>query len=300
MEQAGLPLTANAVAAFALKESFMGCDPDAHPNAADPSVRWAYQPAADLDGCFQLECGSAFSELKRMFPERFSPVTHAEVVGGDHFESAALTMAHYMVFAAAMMRMHVPDSAAWMRQHPDKQAGAKALAIVYNRGAWSEGIRVALQDCSDSPELVGCVQGPIGCQPGATDVCDYMRAIGALSAAASRDGLLYDEPVTADAVGAYVDSIAPLFPEADIVRARGDAVRAWTLYAVAQAAPGFQQVAQPVLDAIVAALPTAADPAQQVSCCFGVSCPPDVPCGAAFQCVPPMACDAAPACDERQ
>ena len=207
MENDRVPMSAGAIFATALKESFMGCSKSAPPDSEHEGVAWKHQSHADADGCFQIECATAYSEMKRIFPERFGPTTHAEVIsskgqteeGGDHFETSALTMAHYNVWAVSMMRRYHPNPRRFLREHPDREAGPKAVAIVYNRGAWSAEIEHVFNACATAPDIADCLDEQVGCSPGATDICDYVRAVGSytgrLQSHAYHPGTCYDEDI---------------------------------------------------------------------------------------------------------
>jgi hypothetical protein len=258
----------NAVLSVAIKESRLGC--------AEPGS------LAAADGCFQIESTSAYLELQRMFPTRFADA-HADVVSGDRFESAALTLAHYLLFSSAMFRKYEPCPEAWFAAHPDPTAGQKVRCFAYNRGLWSPSLPTIFQACAD--------RDPIECF--ASDVAtDHARAIvaytGALDAAAP-----YDVSITWDDLVAYWQRVRVLYPDADEGAALAAARAAFD--AIGGGAPiSFRADLRPVLRALIDALPPfpTVDEAASAACSWsylsGTACDPG------GGCPPSMACDPDP------
>ena len=93
----GIKYSPNAVLSVSLKESKLHC-----PTATDPNA----------DGCFQIEGGSAYPTLQGLFPERFVG-THTDIVSGPHYETAALTLVYYNIYATASFRRYTKDPVAF-------------------------------------------------------------------------------------------------------------------------------------------------------------------------------------------
>lgn len=237
----GIEYGPNAVLSIAIKESRLGCADPAFPND---------------DGCFQIEDGTAWLELGRLFGARFA-APHADGVAGDRFEASALAAAHYAIFSTAMFRLHADDPEAYFAAHPDPHARQKVLSAAYNRGLWWEQLPVVFRDCKG--------RDPTECFGGHAIAIDHARAI--VDYTVGLDGAPpYDPPLRREDLLAYWDRIRVLYPDVDDA-----AIRALLEAETGGATLSFQADLPRILGALVAALPPAPtiDDAAAAACGMG-------------------------------
>jgi len=267
--------------ATAVKESFMGCSDSVGPDPVHVDKSWARQPAADWDGCFQLESTTAWIELCRLYPGDVdcTASSHQDAIssmdqgtsGRDNVESGAFAVAWYGTFAYAMLTTHgLPDPDAWFAGAADPQALLKTIALIYNRGAWSGEIDSVLQGCQGSA-IEDCVSAGSIAQ-------DYVQAVASYAAdmeAALATGSCYDQSVTAADVSAYVSGLSPIFAGEDWGAIEAAALAAFAAEADGEGSLPFQQVAGPVMDAMDGAMNAKlACPDAQLGLWYGAACPP--------------------------
>ncbi len=273
-----LPLSPSFVLATALKESFMGCDATTGPDPLHPENSYLRSLAADWDGCFQMEDGTAWLEVTRMFPQ-FEGVTHAQIIssqdqetlGRANFETGALALAHYNTFAYAMLPgLGVADPDAWFQGAKDPLALEKVVALLYNRGAWASEVEDALAACQDKP-IEDCVTPNT---PGG----DYIRAVSAYTAeleAATTKNLCYNATITTATIATYLERIAPMYPKEDWPTLKKAAEAAFLRASGGRTEAPFQQVARPVLEGLVAGMQNKLRcPDQAMNDWYSRRCPP--------------------------
>ncbi len=184
----------NAILSVAIKESHLKClEPD-FPNN---------------DGCFQIESTSAYAELQKIFPERFTK-THEEVISKDHFESSALTMVYYNLFSMGMFYLRSQDPYAFFKNHPDAQAQQKVISGAYNRGLWWEGLKNVFTNCGQK-NVTECFleNNPPTRQLTAIDhaeaIADYTKGLNQVTP--------FEVELTLDDLKNYWLRIKPLYPD---------------------------------------------------------------------------------------
>lgn len=210
-----IKLSPSFVFATALKESFMGCSSTVGKDSLHPEHKYRRSHAADYDGCFQIESTTAWTEMKRLFPI-FEDIEHEDIIssqkqaetGRDNFETSALALAHYDVFAYAMLTNHgVQDPKQWLASAKDPNALEKIIAVIYNRGAWSNEIKSIVNGCHEK-DLEECLTPK-------SVVQDYVKAVSSYSKEL-KDGMsrgeCYDEMLTEKDIIDYIISIKPMFP----------------------------------------------------------------------------------------
>ena len=278
-EGLGLELRPSYFFATMLKESFMGCSDATGPDPLHPQHAFARQAAADWDGCMQLEETTAWTELCRLFPGDIDcdAVAHQDAIssldqattGYANVETSMFAAAWYGTFAYAMLTTHgASDPDTWFAAASDSQAQLKTIALVYNRGAWSGEVTSVIE---------GCMGGPIeDCVTAGSVAWDYVTAVASYAADLEEGlaaGSCYDAAVTADDVLLYLDALPVLFPDHPWQDIEGAALEAFEAAAPSGEA-GFQQVADPVLDAVEASWAVSlACPQEELSAWYGVSCP---------------------------
>jgi hypothetical protein len=258
-------LSPNAVLSMALKESRLTC-------GVPGSL-------ANGDGCFQIESTTAYVELQRMFPGRFT-ATFADVIANDHFETSAIAMAHYMLFSTAMFRKYSSCPEKFAIDHPDPHTAQKVLLGAYNRGLWWNALPNIFTHCNDR-DVVECFE------PGVA--VDYVHAIVDYTVGLE-PAPVFDAPLRWQDVLAYWQRLRPLYPDADDA-AVTSALRAGfdTLRGNAETI-SFRDHIRCLLRVLIDALPPMATVEDAVAAACGQSylmgtacqpgggCPPDLRC----------------------
>lgn len=220
----------DAVMSIALKESKLACT-----TAGSPSI---------LDGCFQIESTSAYTELRAMFGSRFAG-EHSAIISGPHFETSALAMAHYLVFSSAMMRKYHACPRAYFAAHPDRKTEHKVLCGAYNRGLWWASLPEIFTTCA-SRDVLECFHHDIATDH-ASAIADY--AVGLQGAP------VFDAQVSWSDLEAYWTSIRPMYTEVDSATVTAALRRAFDSARGAAATISFKDHIRVVLTALIGALP---------------------------------------------
>ena len=237
----GINYTPNAVLSIAIKESALSCRNENPQNAQEQM--------AVKDGCFQIEGESAYKTLEQLFPERFKKATHAELISGTHFESAALSTVYYSLFSLARFRDYRSDPGdpqVFFDQHPDGQAAQKVLCGAYNRGLWWTQLTNIFRDCRKT-EVTQCFGGHAIAIDHALKIADYTRALD--------DTQPFDTALDADDLRAYWKSISKLYPEVSTQTAEKALIDAFDQYRGSASTLSFNKRIRQVLAALIAVLP---------------------------------------------
>lgn len=267
--------------ATGLKESDWGCSADAPADSEHPEVAWARQTAADADGCLQMEATTAWVEVCRMYPEDVDcdAVSHADVIssaaqastGRDNVETSMLAATYFNLFGYAMLGKHgLSDPDAWFADAADPQAQLKMVALVYNRGAWSGEVDSVIAGCQGQ-DIEDCVTA-------GSVAWDYVDAVAAyadeLEGAVQR-GDCYDATVYDTDVEAWLAALEPMFPAEDWQAVGLRAKAAFLGAAGGSAGASFQEVALPVVDAVIDEMQAGlACPAAMLDSYYSATCPP--------------------------
>jgi hypothetical protein len=280
-ESLDLRLSPSFWLAVALKESFLGCDDSTMPDSLHPLYVWVRQPSTDANGCFQIAESTAWLEMCKLYPAQFdcSVVSHADVIsasnqsvlGRSNFESGAIVVAYYAVFAYAMLAYHgVDDPDSWFAAAADPLAPEKVMALIYNRGAWSSQIATVLQDCQHQ-DIESCLV------PSSVEY-DYVENVGSLTAElldAVAAESCYNPNVNASEITTYLDRLAPLFPRENWSLLHAQAQEAFRQASGGQQQAPFQQIARPVLDVLHTGMQARlACPNDQLQSEYQQTCPP--------------------------
>lgn len=178
---------------------------------------WADDATTDPGGCYDLQPGTHWVELQRLFPERFAEEGWPDWVTGDTPERSTLALAH-AVYAGHLLLRRIdgtdPDARVATVDDP---AGTTRLATFFHaEGPWSATASRALTTCSD--DLRACAQH------GLLHHLDGQEA--KLDTLADAD--CFDTPLTdADLVG-FADGLAALWPAVDPADLRAAARSATT------------------------------------------------------------------------
>lgn len=257
---AGLSTSPNALLATAIKESRLGLRP-----AGETLCSRTPQPPADpfpnADGCFQIEEGTAYLELSRVFSRRFA-APHHEVVGDDHFASAALAAAHYQVFTLVMLELHHPAPLAFFSAHPAREAELEVLSAAYNRGLWWDGLSRIFEHCAARPVTE--------CFGGMQIAVDHAGAISAYAAALD-ESPPFDALLAPADLEQYWQAIRLLYPKVTDEDALSALQLAFERQRATHGEVRFATSIHPLLDALDEVLPVGptSDEARRQVCALG-------------------------------
>jgi hypothetical protein len=122
--------------ATTLKETFCGCDPSIE--VSKEKYPLVYQAKAQKQGCFQMELGTAWQELKIMYPDRFPADQYERIIANENFETAALAKAHYDIFTVKYLEIAKGyDPREFFETAQDSTAAMKVISLAYHQGLWS-------------------------------------------------------------------------------------------------------------------------------------------------------------------
>ena len=254
--------------ATALKESFLGCCEDTPGDTVHPSAVWEYQEAAVYDGCFQIEDGTAFVEMQRIFPSHFGSVAHSDVIADCNVESSALTMAFYDAFAFGMMFNWLDSIDDFFSVNRDSMATETAFSLAYNRGVWSTEFASAIGDCAAAVDMLDCIFGTPDtvAKDHAYAITRYIQDLDE----AALEGRCYNETMTARDVADYIDAVSPILAPNNM-----EALRESALAAFETAANGESGTFQSTFGAVLKVLESEplADPFPKLNEWYGVQGP---------------------------
>ena len=273
--------------ATAAKESFCGCDNGIVAAPAASPFPFSFQAASLGDGCFQIENNSAYNELKNLYPQRYPTGQHANLIGGHHYTTAAISKAYYDIFAVKywdIVKGYNPT--AFFNQATDSNAVIKLMAIAYNRGLWYTGLATVLNTDRTNALAANTISPYFNDNSYGYDyqnaLTQYCQVLGNqanllpanLTANNPATGQpynsfvsFYNPSVTWNDVNEYIDSIAVLYPEVNIPSLKSK-VQAVFNAQNNGAAISFRYNLGSVLDALVMALP-ADDPTSNLAVAYG-------------------------------
>jgi len=257
----------DAVLSIALKESKLGCT-----TPGSLSIP---------DGCFQIESTTAYTELRQVFGGARFAAEHGEVISGEHFETSALAMAHYLVFTTAMLRKYSACPRDFFAAHPDRQTEHKVLCGAYNRGLWWGSLATIFTACA-TRDVLTCFAHDIAVDH-ASAIADY--AVG-LEAAP-----VFDAAVTWADVEGYWRRIAPMYGDADATAVTAALRSAFDAARGDAPTISFRAHVRVVLGALIGALPPfpQVTDAQAAACRLGyMSGAACDPAACTAMCVPPL------------
>lgn len=222
--------------ATAAKESFCGCDPNIQAAPAGSPYPFTYQPASLGDGCFQIEGNSAYNELIQEYPQRFPVGQHANLIGYQNYETAALCKAYYDIFTVKYWEVHKGwNPIGFFNTATDPNATIRLMAVAYNRGLWYTSLGTVLntdrQNALASSNLAPYFSDNsygYDYQNALTSYCltlsdnaDQLDPSQTANNPATGQpynyfGNFYNPQVTWSEFNAYIDSIAVLYPDVNI------------------------------------------------------------------------------------
>jgi endo-1,4-beta-D-glucanase Y len=252
---------ANHYLATALKESRLGADPASntftYPKTAPNPI--TYQPHAYNDGFMQIEEGTAFAEMKIMYPNRFGQQNYVEIVTGDRFATSAITAAYYNLFTHFFLIGSGYETADFFSKAKDPQAREKVIAFAYNQGVFSQYLtnlfttnRTYCLSVNNIADDVGqCLPNNVGSY--------YLRYVPefsqALIDATSTDSGIYEARIAVNDIDEYLDRIAILYSQADMNAARQAAHSIFDQLKADDNTISFRNQFGQILDAIMLKLP---------------------------------------------
>lgn len=177
---------------------------------------WSAAPSDTSGGCFALEQQTHWTELMRLFPERFSGLDWPDSIEGDQPERSAVTLTHAL-YAGHLLLWRLDDVNPDERLSvtADPRTVARVATWLHAEGPWSRTAEVTLTSCPD--DLLSCVP-----DTAAIHATSAEAKLLALEGASCASMALTD----ADVEG-FLAGLAPLWPAADwLAIARGvDSVR---------------------------------------------------------------------------
>lgn len=228
----------NHYLATVIQESHIGADP----LSASFTYRFpishpiTYVASADTDGFFQIEGsggGSAFKDLQLLFPNRFGNVSHDTVISGPRFSTSAIASAYFNIYMYQFLVGSGWKPHAFFAQAKDPQALDRVMALVYNRGAYSNYVSdVFTSKRLTCINLANMADDAGTCLPNNGDYGSrYVRQVPGFNKAlvtAASTGVdnypgKYDADLTWNDISAYLDSIAILYSTQDITQAKQSA-----------------------------------------------------------------------------
>jgi GH18 family chitinase len=288
-------IPANFYFATSGKESFNGCDAGIIAAPINTAYPYSYQAASLGDGCFQIENGSAYSEMVTMYPQRFPAGQHANLIGGAHYETAALSKAYYDIFAVKWWEVSKGwNPIGFFNSASDPNAAIKLMAVAYNRGLWYHALdtvlyhnrAAALTASTISPYFTSNYYG-YDYQKALSNYCTVLnnqtsQLDPALTATNPATGQpynyftnYYDAQVTWAQMSGYIDAIAPMYPTVNLATVK-TAVQTTFNSINGGNAVSFRYQLGAVLDKLLLSLP-ADDPSANIATnygCAGIVTPP--------------------------
>lgn len=278
----------NTFFATPLKESFCGCDANIQTDAGDP-YPLTYQPLSVNDGCFQIEPPpSAYAELNTMYPQRFPVGQHAQLIGGSHFETAAIGKAYYDIFTVRFLEVNKGwDPFGFFENATDPLAGVKAIAGAYNRGLWSNLVQnifyTQRTQALATPDLLTIFEDEPVAYDHAQKISNYTVVLNNQTGMLNPPSLsntnpatgqpynyfknYYETQVTWPDVQQYLSRIFPLYPDVDTTAVKTSVQTVFNSIN-GGASISFRYNFGQVLDAIMLALPVD-DPTEQIKINYG-------------------------------
>jgi GH18 family chitinase len=126
----------NYLWASALLDSRCGCDGAIQVGGNRP-FPLLFNEATQLNGCYQIQSGSGYAQLSRIYPLRFPQGQQVELVAYDHFTTASIASAYnnliVLRFWEAAKGWQVMD---FLRSSADPQALTRLMAAAHRGGAW--------------------------------------------------------------------------------------------------------------------------------------------------------------------
>ena len=263
----------NTYFATSLKESFCGCDPGIQTSSNYP-YPFSYQASSIIDGCFQIESNSAYAELSNMYPQRFPAGMHPQIVGGRHYETAALTKAYYDIFTIKYLdKAKNWDPIGFFAGATDSLAAVKAICGAYNRGLWSKLVDTIFHsgraNALAAPDLLQLFAGEPVAKDYSEQITNYTLALGnhtavlnpSLTAINTATGTpynqfyqYYDTLVSWQHISNYIDTIAILYQGVNLTTVKNRVHNTFNSMNNGQPVSFRYQMGQ-VIDTLLMALP---------------------------------------------
>lgn len=278
----GIEFPINAIFATAIKESRLGFDPDVDVTTAaeDPAFTHpiTYHTINIRDGFFQIESTTAYNELIRMY-DRFDNVSHADVIGGTHFETSAIAKIYYDMFAVRFIQNKGYRPIEFFQEATDRSAMVKAISGVYNRGLWSYLVEDIFNrrrsEALATADLLTIFHPNSIEKDHAWAISNYTLvlsdSVDRLPADLQPNNLFrgyYDAQISWEDIADYIDKIMIIYPEVEQTDVEEAASEAFSDIAGGRNSISFRTEFGKVLDAIMLTLPVD-DPMVNVKAWYG-------------------------------
>jgi hypothetical protein len=208
-------------------------------------------------GCFNIDADFDYAELQELLPSRFVR-DYNSTVSGAHFESSALTFAYLAAVHDAQMQDAGYDPTSFYDTAVDPDALLKVTGVTHALGA-ENGHTERIFDtdrgrCLEEPNLAkqpveeSCIVN--------TGTSGFVRSITDNAyALASPTAAYFDDRVSWSDVLAYLDAIAPVYPEASTSGVRNQVRSSFEAQSDADGLVAFAHGFGSVLDTLILALP---------------------------------------------
>ncbi len=256
LEARNIPLNVNDLLAVAIKESRIGCDPEAE--GVD------YWDIDEASGCFQFQGpgeATAWEEMQRIFPKRLGHKKYRQLVPGDRFETSAIMLAYYLDFTKGMFQHRQWRVQRFIDQAADPQADIIIYALAYNRGLWDADLRAILKSqrtaCLAAADLTDCVSDVNG--------LDYASSVSSYSADLAGADNYYDQLINWPDIVYFLERLEPIFPKVDYAQLKTAAREIFREKANAQNKIRFRSEFDAVLEAMMDYWPALPKPGEQIN-----------------------------------
>jgi len=176
---------------------------------------WSTSASDHEGGCYNIESTTHWLELIRLFPEQFSEEDWPGWIQGDAPERSAMALVQAVYAGHMLLRRASPsDPDAWLAQATDPLAPSRVAAFLHHEGPWSATASTALADCPDN--LLDCAEG---------DRLQHVEGVEAKVALLS-DAECFDDPISDADLDAFLEGVSAMWPDADWVEARDQALQA--------------------------------------------------------------------------
>ncbi|MCB9743280.1 MAG: hypothetical protein H6741_07590 [Alphaproteobacteria bacterium] len=216
---------------------------------------WSPSEATEDEGCLQIQEGTHWVELCRIFPELFPCEDREARISGAQVLGGVVALTWHAHLAHALQQRHEVDPDAWLEAAGDARAVERLAALLHAEGAWSWQAEGVFADCAE--DIAACLEGAAR-----RHVDGVSEKLGRLE-----DAGCYDAPLTEAELEAFLDELAPIFPDEDWESARAAALAELDGRGFAEAGPAVLNTLDATLEARLVC------PERELWDSFQLSCP---------------------------